>query len=57
MTKQTIIIANYGDQDATTDLVMALADMGFSIKCAMCETASTVQAERELVDDSAMGTI
>ena len=49
MTKQTIIIANYGDQDATTDLVMALADMGFSIKCAMCEAAPTVQAERELI--------
>jgi hypothetical protein len=37
MTKQTFELNNFGDQYAATDMVIALADMGFDVKCVMHE--------------------
>jgi hypothetical protein len=57
MTKQTFELNNCGDQDATTDMVIALADMGFDVKCVMHESVSMIRAEREMAadDESAAG--
>jgi hypothetical protein len=51
MTKQTFELNNCGDQDATTDMVIALADMGFDVKCVMHESVSMIRAEREMAAD------
>lgn len=51
MKKQRIHLMNAGDQDGTVDVLMALADMGFDVKCVMLESVSTLQAEREFASD------
>jgi hypothetical protein len=51
MTKQTFELNNCGDQDATTDIVIALAVLGFDVKCVMHESVSMIRAEREMADN------
>lgn len=51
MKKQTFRLNNAGDQDATVDAILALADMGFDVSCVMLESVSIIQATREFADD------
>lgn len=51
MTKQKILIHSTGDQESITDIIIAFAEMGFDIKCAMTEGASVLKAERDLCDE------
>jgi hypothetical protein len=51
MKKQRIHLMNSGDQEGTIDVLMALADMGFDVKCVMLDSVSTLQAEREFASD------
>lgn len=50
MKKQKITVHNMGDQDATVDMVLNLAELGFTIKCAMLEHASVLECEREFAE-------
>lgn len=52
MKKQNITIHNAGNQESTVDIILHLAELGFHVKCAMAELASSIEAEREFAEYS-----
>lgn len=50
MKKQTVTVHNAGNQESTVDIILHLAELGFSVKCAMTELASSIEAEREFAE-------